>query len=179
MEPSSTENETTIDAIAVAAPSVVVETMSSNRSIWEEVALSMVGGAPVSADRMQDYVQYITLFRVGVPALFNYGFAKLLYPIAASTLAVVIHDSGVFAVVAQDASQYIQNILTTSGLVFSLLVGYTYYFMYQQQEATYLALYQEVTMAKSLLEQGQSCLCTCCFSCRAFSRHCPLLFIIR
>jgi hypothetical protein len=105
---------------------------------------------------MQDYVQYISLLRVGIPALFNFGFAKLLYPIAASTLAVVINDSGVFAVVAQDASQYIQNILTTSGLVFSLLVGYTYYFMYQQQEATYLALYQEVTMAKSLLEQGQS-----------------------
>jgi len=56
-------------------------------------------------------------------------------------------------VVAQDASQYIQNILTTSGLIFSLLVGQTYYFMYQQQEATYLALYEEVTMAKSLLEQ--------------------------
>jgi len=66
----------------------------------------------------------------------------------------VIHDdAGVLAVVSQDASQYIQNILTTSGLVFSLLVGQTFYFMYQQQEAIYLALFEEVTMAKSLLEQ--------------------------
>ena len=34
-----------------------------------------------------------------------------------------------------------------------LLVGQTYYFMYQQQEAIYLALFEEVTQAKSLLEQ--------------------------
>jgi hypothetical protein len=71
----------------------------------------------------------------------------------AIALANLINDSGVFAVVAQDSSQYIQNILTTSGLTFSLLVGQTYYFMYQQQEAIYLSLFEEVTAAKSLLEQ--------------------------
>jgi hypothetical protein len=38
-------------------------------------------------------------------------------------------------------------------LVFSLLVGQTYYFMYQQQEKIYLALFEEVSVAKSLLEQ--------------------------
>ena len=37
--------------------------------------------------------------------------------------------------------------------MFSILVGQTYYFMYQQQEAIYLALFEEVTISKSLLEQ--------------------------
>ena len=79
--------------------------------------------------------------------------ANIAYPHVALTLANLINDSGVFAVVAQDASQYIQNILTTSGLTFSILIGQTYYFMYQQQEKIYYALFEEVTAAKALLEQ--------------------------
>ena len=34
-----------------------------------------------------------------------------------------------------------------------ILVGQTYYFMYQQQEAVFVSLFGEVTEAKSLLEQ--------------------------
>jgi hypothetical protein len=138
-------------------------------TVWEELALLWIGRSGSSSSgggsssggvestkplsQRSDYAQTVTLLRVGIPALFYAVSAKIAYPTVALALAASIHDSGVFAVVAQDASQYIQNVLTTSGLVFSLLVGQTYYFMYQQQEATYLALYEEVTMAKSLLEQ--------------------------
>ena len=132
-------------------------------TIWENLAMAALGDMTLNLSidsnnsnpeiKMRAYVQLVTIFRVGIPALINAALAKLVYPIAAMALADAIDDAGVFAVVAQDASQYIQNVLTTSGLVFSLLVGQTYYFMYQQQEATYLALYEEVTMAKSLLEQ--------------------------
>ena len=103
--------------------------------------------------QLEAFVQTVTLLRVGVPAVAAATAANLVYAPTAMVLAQFIDDSGVFAVVSQDASQYIQNILTTSGLVFSILVGQTYYFMYQQQEAIYLALFEEVTMAKSLLEQ--------------------------
>jgi len=126
---------------------------TTTSTIWEQMALSLVGTDNKDNLSTVEYVQTITLLRVGIPATFNAVSAKIAYPTVSLALAAAIHDSGVFAVVAQDASQFIQNILTTSGLVFSLLVGQTYYFMYQQQEATYLALYQEVTMAKSLLEQ--------------------------
>ena len=133
-------------------------------TIWERLAMLVVGDITNNNSdnnysdsdmqaKMHTYVQLVSIFRVGIPALFNTVSAKLSYSTIAMTLAHAINDSGVFAVVAQDASQFIQNVLTTSGLVFSLLVGQTYYFMYQQQEATYLALYEEVTMAKSLLEQ--------------------------
>ena len=64
-----------------------------------------------------------------------------------------INDSDAISVVANDYAQYIQNILTTCGLMFTITVGYTYYFLYQQQEAIYLSLFDEVTEAKSLLEQ--------------------------
>ena len=100
------------------------------------------------------YTSTISLFRIIIPSFALSAFFKVTYPTIATILAARIDDSGVFAVVAQDASQYIQNILTTSGLLFSILVGQTYYFMYQQQEATYLALYEEVTWAKALLEQA-------------------------
>ena len=101
-------------------------------NVWEDVALKLVNiqddKAP-SREELKDFVQWVSILRVGTPALGLALSAKIAYPVVAITLAHLIDDSGVFAVVAQDASQYIQNILTTSGLVFSLLVGQTYYFM--------------------------------------------------
>jgi hypothetical protein len=102
---------------------------------------------------LRKYVQYITLFRVGLPALAVASASCLAYSGVSTALAGIIDDSGAFGVIAQDSSQFIQNILTTCGLMFSILVGYTYYFLYQQQESIYLALFEEVTVAKSLLEQ--------------------------
>lgn len=54
---------------------------------------------------------------------------------------------------SQDSSQFVQNFLTVSGLLFSILIGQTYAFLYTQQEAVFYALFNEVTEAKSLLEQ--------------------------
>eukprot|EP00529_Nitzschia_sp_RCC80_P022433 CAMPEP_0113502666 /NCGR_PEP_ID=MMETSP0014_2-20120614/33696_1 /TAXON_ID=2857 /ORGANISM="Nitzschia sp." /LENGTH=493 /DNA_ID=CAMNT_0000397509 /DNA_START=27 /DNA_END=1508 /DNA_ORIENTATION=- /assembly_acc=CAM_ASM_000159 len=148
-------------------------TSSSDLSIYEMIAKKIVFGddddgnnnettsqrtiRPMATtenlEQIKSYTNFISLLRVGIPSAFFAASAKIAYPTVAMMLAAAINDDGVFGVVAQDASQYIQNILTTSGLTFSLIVGQTYYFMYQQQEAIYLALFEEVTMAKSLLEQ--------------------------
>ena len=87
-----------------------------------------------SVSLMRTYLQIVTLLRVGIPSLLWSSAAALVYPSFSLVLASAINDADVFNVVANDYSQYIQNILTTSGLTFSLLVGNTYYFMYQQQE---------------------------------------------
>jgi hypothetical protein len=101
-----------------------------SENIYETLALGIANLPPnPSRDQLQEFVQYISLLRVGIPTFGLAASAKISYPFVALTLAAAIDDSGVFAVVAQDASQFIQNILTTSGLVFSLLVGQTYYFM--------------------------------------------------
>ena len=105
-------------------------------TVWEELAKTFhPGDISTNIEELRAYSQTVTLLRVGIPSLFLSASLKIAYPTVAITLANLINDSGVFAVVAQDASQYIQNILTTSGLMFSILVGQTYYFMYQQQEA--------------------------------------------
>eukprot|EP00967_Tisochrysis_lutea_P078969 scaffold107847_cov32-Tisochrysis_lutea.AAC.2 len=52
-----------------------------------------------------------------------------------------------------DEAQFIQNFLTVIGLLFSILAGNAYSALYEQQEAIYFALFQEVSEAKSLLEQ--------------------------
>jgi hypothetical protein len=98
-------------------------------------------------------VQLFTFFRVAIPAVVIGTLATLLFPGLALTLATLLNDAGVFAVLSQDSSQFVQNFLTVAGLLFSILVGQTYYFMYQQQESVYYALFNEVTEAKSLLEQ--------------------------
>lgn len=139
--------ETTRAELLVNNPPKVNET-----NVWENMASKFID-IDNNPGQLRDFVQLVTVFRVGVPSLALATFSKLIYPSTAMWIAALVNDSGAFAVISQDSSQYIQNILTTSGLVFSLLVGQTYYFMYQQQEAIYLALYEEVTCAKSLLEQ--------------------------
>ena len=153
---SSSSSTTTTRRFAVSSP-LVDENCDNDdnvpKNVWETMASALVKHDSTDLTQVKRYYETISMLRVGIPALIWAAGARLVYPTAAMTLAMAIDDAGVFAVVSQDASQYIQNILTTSGLVFSLLAGQTYYFMYQQQEAIYLALFEEVTMAKSLLEQ--------------------------
>ncbi|GMH81276.1 hypothetical protein TrST_g11797 [Triparma strigata] len=94
-----------------------------------------------------------TLLRITVPSVVAAVGAFFAFPYLALSLAAAVNNAGVFAVLSQDSSQFVQNFLTVTGLLFSILVGQTYYFMYQQQEAVYLSLFNEVTEAKSLLEQ--------------------------
>jgi len=98
-------------------------------------------------------VQKETLLRVTTPAILSSLASFFLFPQISLLLAQMMNDPGVYAVLSQDSSQFIQNYLTITGLLFGILVGQTYYFMYQQQESVFLALFQEVTEAKSLLEQ--------------------------
>jgi Protein of unknown function (DUF4239) len=102
---------------------------------------------------MKKYLQIVTLTRVCVPSLFVAVLVYAIYPSTALQIFGWINDSGAIDVIANDYSQYIQNVLNVSGLMFTIIVGYTYYFLYQQQEAIYLALFNEVSEAKSLLEQ--------------------------
>lgn len=130
----------------------------SPKSIWESLALSLTSSdrsmsLPADKESLASYAQTLTLLRVSIPALLASVGTVLLYPPLSLFIAELIDDAGVFSVVSQDSSQYIQNILTTLGLTFSILVGQTFYFMYQQQESVYYSLFDEVTVAKSLLEQ--------------------------
>ena len=58
------------------------------------------------------------------------------------------------AVLSGDQGQFIQNFLSVIGILFSLLIGNTYSFCYNQQVMVYMALFEEVSVAKSLLEQA-------------------------
>uniref|UniRef100_A0A6S8U768 Uncharacterized protein n=1 Tax=Chaetoceros debilis TaxID=122233 RepID=A0A6S8U768_9STRA len=97
--------------------------------------------------------QLLTLIRVGIPSIISGIAAFYAFPAMALFLASIVNDAGVFAVLSQDSSQFVQNFLTVSGLLFSILIGQTYAFLYAQQEAVFYALFNEVTEAKSLLEQ--------------------------
>ncbi len=98
-------------------------------------------------------IQFETLSRIILPSVLASLGAFFLFPPLSLYLSYLINDSATFAVLAVDSSQFIQNFLTVTGLTFSILVGQTYYFMYQQQEAVFVSLFGEVTEAKSLLEQ--------------------------
>eukprot|EP00584_Thalassiosira_punctigera_P018295 CAMPEP_0172548940 /NCGR_PEP_ID=MMETSP1067-20121228/18128_1 /TAXON_ID=265564 ORGANISM="Thalassiosira punctigera, Strain Tpunct2005C2" /NCGR_SAMPLE_ID=MMETSP1067 /ASSEMBLY_ACC=CAM_ASM_000444 /LENGTH=464 /DNA_ID=CAMNT_0013336245 /DNA_START=17 /DNA_END=1411 /DNA_ORIENTATION=- len=110
-----------------------------------------IGGEEAAPFRYR--IQVETLGRILLPSLLSSVLAFFLFPPMSLGLSYLINDAATFAVLSVDSSQFIQNFLTVTGLTFSILVGQTYYFMYQQQEAVFVSLFGEVTEAKSLLEQ--------------------------
>ena len=159
--PSSARLPSLISKQGTVRYSSNAEVQKAKPSLWERLASTLSQNVNTKVTLEYDDVlerdsskeQLITLLRVGIPSMLAGVVAFLLFPALALTLASVMNDAGVFAVLSQDSSQFVQNFLTVSSLLFSILVGQTYYFMYGQQEAIYYALFNEVTEAKSLLEQ--------------------------
>jgi hypothetical protein len=109
----------------------VTETGSSS---W----LAMVSSASTPTIQMgnesQQPQQIRTLLRVGIPAVAAGVVATLLFP--SISLFLVSHlinnkdnAAGIFQVLSQDLSQFVQNFLSISSLLFSIIVGQTYYFL--------------------------------------------------
>lgn len=132
----------------------VLERVKTDAAGWDKLAEIFVSSDYRSdVNEVRTFAQLVTLFRVGVPALLVGALVGVAYPSLSMTVFYWINDAKALDVIANDYSQYIQNTLTTSGLMFTITIGYTYYFLYQQQEAIYLAMFQEVAEAKCLLEQ--------------------------
>jgi len=61
---------------------------------------------------------------------------------------------GALDILANDSGQYLQNFLGVIGILLSLLIGNTYSFCYNQQVMIFMAYFEEISVAKSLLEQA-------------------------
>jgi hypothetical protein len=79
----------------------------------------------IRSDKDRRRVQLQTLLRVGIPSVAAGCGAGLAFPALSLSLATAFSDPGVFAVLSQDSSQFVQNFLTVAGLLFSILVGQT------------------------------------------------------
>ena len=143
---SNLNDESLVDRVATQITNQLINDDENTRN---NVSTKIIGETKSERFRFQ----LITLIRVGVPSIISGITAFFVFPALALFLASIVNDAGVFAVLSQDSSQFVQNFLTVSGLLFSILIGQTYAFLYQQQEAVFYALFNEVTEAKSLLEQ--------------------------
>ena len=74
-------------------------------NVWEQVALSFVN-LEEDPSQIKDFVQYVSLLRVGLPSLVLAASAKLLYPMTSIMIADWISDSGVFAVVRETINSF-------------------------------------------------------------------------
>ena len=84
-----------------------------------------------------------TLSRVALPTLISTALAYVYF----DNLSLFIRstlDAGTIRVVAADEAQFVQNFLTSMGLLFTILAGTAYSALYRQQEDIYEALYSEV-----------------------------------
>ena len=116
--------------------------------------------SPMVAARMQRRQRFntrtqqalSTLVRVALPTLAATVIGFLYFDNLSLYIRSTLDVASIRILQADDA-QFIQNFLTVIGLLFSILAGNAYSALYQQQEAIYFALFQEVSEAKSLLEQ--------------------------
>lgn len=93
-----------------------------------------------------------TIKRVVLPTILAAVLSTLLF-VPVTLLIKSFLDLGELSILGNDTSQFMQNYLTVNGLLFSILAGNSFYFLYQQTETLYHALFAEVSEAKSLLEQ--------------------------
>lgn len=95
-----------------------------------------------------------SILRIGIPSALS-ALAGFLYFDSLSYTLTQMLDPATLRVLASDNSkgQFIQNFLVVIDLLFAILAGNAYAELYQQQESIYFALYNEVSLAKSLLEQ--------------------------
>lgn len=71
-------------------------------------------------------VQIKTLIRVVLPSLAVGAAAIFAFPALAMFLVSLVSDQGAMTVLSTDSSQFVQNFLSVSSLLFSILVGQTY-----------------------------------------------------
>jgi len=112
----------------------------------------IVGGGRVFETRSKQAIA--SLQRIGIPTLLA-AVSGFLYFDNLSLYISSTLDVESVGVLAQDndTGQFVQNFLVVIDLLFSILAGSAYSKLYKQQESIYIALYNEVTLAKSLLEQ--------------------------
>ena len=88
-------------------------------------------------------VAQTTLARVALPTLLSTLLAYVYFDNLSLLIRSTLED-GTIRLVARDEAQFIQNFLTSMGLLFTILAGTAYTALYRQQEDIYEALYSEV-----------------------------------
>lgn len=132
----------------------------------QAAALSAVDNKLFPSRKERGFFEVKTLIRVLFPAIISGAIAYATLPTLNNQIAsyvLKVTDPGKISMLG-DA---VQSFISLVGLLYSILVGQVFGFLYSQQEALYLALFDEVTESKSLLEQvalvsqGRSMYLTC------------------
>lgn len=119
---------------AVQHRQALPSTISQRRKISVPLCLGASVSAPSSVhDPPQRQVrssnstrrEWKTLLRVGIPSILAGLCAYLVFPYLAMTLAASVQSAGALTVLSTDSSQFVQNFLSVSSLLFSILVGQT------------------------------------------------------
>jgi len=102
--------------------------------------------------RSRFLVELRTLVRVLLPALASGVGAFLAFPALCTRVASFVSRTALPSQMSQ-LGDAVGSFIGLVGLLYSILMGQVFGFLYGQQEALYYALFDEVTEAKSLLEQ--------------------------
>jgi len=147
-------------------PSPAYQKQRFKETRLQAAALSAVDNKLFPSRKERGFFELKTLIRVLFPAIISGAIAYATLPTLNNQIAsyvLKVTDPGKISMLG-DA---VQSFISLVGLLYSILVGQVFGFLYSQQEALYLALFDEVTESKSLLEQvalvsqGRSMYLTC------------------
>jgi hypothetical protein len=106
------------------------------KTFWECLASAVSQRAAIKASptynaigataKDRTKVQIKTLIRVVLPSLAVGAAAIFAFPGLSMFLVSLVNDQGAMTVLSTDSSQFVQNFLSVSSLLFSILVGQTY-----------------------------------------------------
>ena len=141
-----------IPVIAVPTVIFVVAALEPLLSMGSDARRSFRNRREFEKTRARQVIS--TLLRIGTPsvlaALLGFLYFDNLSLYLSSTL-----DNDTLRILANDNAngQFVQNFLISAGTLFAILAGNAYSDLYEQQERIFVSLYDEVTVAKLLLEQ--------------------------
>ncbi|KAL7470878.1 hypothetical protein ACHAXS_011174 [Conticribra weissflogii] len=125
---------------------------TTDTASWGSSASNVSFPSFLPARRERIAFELRTFLRVLFPAVLSGGIALAFLP----TLSSRISEFVMWTTAAEELpmlNDVVTSFLSLVSLLYSILVGQVFGFLYSQQEALYLALFDEVTEAKSLLEQ--------------------------
>ena len=128
------------------------QTRRQETRLQADVSAAAKVDKPFLSRRERVFFEVKTLIRVLFPAIISGAVAFLTFPALNNQIATFVLKVTDPARISM-LGDAVQSFISLIGLLYSILVGQVFGFLYSQQEALYLALFDEVTEAKSLLEQ--------------------------
>jgi len=148
----------------IAKVSIATDNQISPQEYINKILLYFNEDEPEYLTKRQKSNQTQTLLRIIIPSITAAAICELTFSPITNYLTQTIHDlydgastgygyETLNLILTDNSNQFIQNVHNFCALLWSILTGHAFAFLYRQQVNVYSALFEEIGSIDSLLEQ--------------------------